>query len=172
MWAAPEEGGFFFSSSSERRNLEEMNRRTFSLETHRRCSTTTNPPRPPSPLIKRAVRGNHFSLGKSKQRGVPVFLELRAALWTPPPVAGGHRHRAMMTLRRGADSLSTRWLLPLQYQTVVEECMGGGVKGSSEEKCSCSRVLLFFFIQLCDGCNFLFFYIFYIFRFAQLEIGG
>lgn len=76
----------------------------------------------------------------------------------------------MMTLRRGADSLSTRWLLPLQYQTVVEECMGG-VKGSSEEKCSCSRVLLFFLFNFAMDATF-YFFIFYIFRFAQPEIGG
>lgn len=79
----------------------------------------------------------------------------------PPPVAGGHRHRAMMTLRRRADSLSTRWLLPLQYQTVVEECMGVGggqrVIGGKMLTQPCSTLFL---IQLCDGCNFLFFFIF------------
>lgn len=93
---------------------------------------------------------------------MPVFLELRAALWTPT-VAGGHRHRAMMTLRCGADSLSTRWLLPLI--SISSGRVHGGVKGSSEEKCSCIRVLLFFLFNFAMDATF---YFFIFFRFLDL----
>lgn len=133
-----------------------MNRRTFSLETHRRCATTTKPPL--SLLIKRAVRGSHFSLGKSKPRGAPVFLELRAALLTP---------RRRWAPWPGDDDTAAWSRHPqhtLAAATSISNSSGrmhGGLKGHRRKNAH-AAVFYSFFIQLLQWMQLFFFSFFFL----------
>lgn len=51
-----------------------------------------------------------------------------------------------MILWLGADSLSARWLLPLQFQTVLKECVWGGAKGHRRENAHAAVFNSFFFL--------------------------
>lgn len=130
-----------------------MNRRTFSLETHRRCSTTTKPPL--SLLIKLAVGGSHFYLVKSKPCGVPVFLELRAALLTLTP-------RRRWAPWPGDDDTAAWSRHPqhtLAAATSISNSSGrmhGGLKGHRRKNAH-AAVFYSFFIQLLQWMQLLFF---------------